>query len=1131
MTFEEILHQTVDMLQRRERVSYQALKRQFEIDDEYLETLKFELIKVLQVAVEEEGIMLSWIGDRNSKFSKSNSNPVSLSGRQSELQKEIAERRQLTVMFIDLVGSTVLSQIIDPEDLREILFNYQVLCDSVVNAHGGKVVQHSGDGIVVYFGYPHAHEDDPQRAVLSGLSIIADLKDLNKDLIKNKNIILQVRIGIHTGLVVVGATGGSAHSEMTATGEVPNLAARIQNAAKPNSILISETTNKLVSRYFETSIKGAYNLKGFDEPIELFLVVGEKEKNQVELLSPAGSTRLIGREWEKARIMERWEFTCQSNGQAVLISGEAGIGKSRLIHALKQEISDDSMSLLTFRCSPFHSNTAFQPIIERLQYEIVLDREEKHEINLDKLEKYLKTQGLTEPEDLALCAALLSIPLLSGSKELKFSAERQKMLTINCLVRWLMRNHAPSLILFEDLHWADQSTLEVLGQVIRQISSSSVLFIATYRPVFQPTWENGSNIIQIILNRLTRNQAAAMIHEISSSLPKEVVNDLLDKTDGNPLFIEEVTKLILESGSLEKEQGVYHLKGTLKELSIPKTIQGLLMARLDQLETAKEVAQIGATIGREFSYSLIKAISLMKEDVLENHLSKLVNSQLLFCKGEIPNAIYTFKHALVQEAAHSSLLKKRRQEFHRRIVENLEQSYPMEVQSNPELLAYHCSKAGLMEKAVIYWRRAGELAISQSAHAEAINHLNEGLLVLKELPDSQKRVNEEILFQIALGVPLTALRGYGSIEVEQAYARARNLCQEAGETVQLIPALYGLWRYYLLRAEYREARALSDQILNLSNNSSDPVHLVVSNRASGSTAYYLGELENAKKHLEEVINSKTSPERRAGTLLYDVVDAWVTARSYASLTYWLQGFPEKAIEASNEAISMAESLEHPFSQALAQCFASWLYQFRGESKKALACAQQGLKIAEDNGFSFWIGWANILEGWAKNEEEIGSQHTLISDGLETWHATGSELGTSYFLFLQGESLLNYGDLLSAWQCLEKAKQFVEKTGEKWWEAELFRLKGLLHLATENSKNDKAEECFRQALKIASDQKARSLELRAATSLAELLSNTSRKSEGIKILNEVLDWFKGGPDSKDLQEAKEILKKISTNKGI
>ena len=1127
MTFEEILNQAGEMLRRNGRVSMRSLIRNFNLDEAAAEDLKFELTEVKRIAVTDEKSILTWIGEPgelNPSMPQDQNGSKIADGIHRHEDK--AERRQLTVMFIDLVGSTLLSHTLDPEDLRDVLYIYQELFDSIVKKHRGLVVQHQGDGIVAYFGYPIAQEDDPRRAVQAGLEMIHSLQNLNQQLQREKNVTIQVRIGVHTGLVVVGTAGGSSDSLMHAIGEGPNLASRIQNEASPDTLLISDVTNKLVSGYFETKNLGGFTLKGFAQPVDLFLVLGEKESNPLELMSDNNLTPLIGRDAERIKILELWNAVQQSHGQFVLIGGEAGIGKTRFIYSIARELMQGNKTPHIFRCSAYHRNTSFQPVIERLHHEAGISPEAKSKDNLEKLELYLKKTGIHDSQDIVLFADLLSLPLQGRHKELNMPAEKRKVLTLSALVRWMLHTDKASLIVFEDIQWADPSTLEMIGQVLDKISHSQVLLIASCRPEFQPPWQYSSHMLQLTLNRLTHLQTEMMIRTLAKNLPAVVVQDLLMKTDGNPLFIEEVTKFVLESGVLEHNKDGYQLKGSLKSLSIPNTLQDSLMARLDRLGPAKIVAQIGATIGREFSYTLVRAISQLSDDALQHHLHKLVDTQMLYCKGKIPDAEYSFKHALVQETAYMSLLKKRRQDFHRKIVETLEISQDSIVQSSPELLAYHCTEAGLLEKALPYWKHAGELAVAKSAHAEAISHLNEGLRVLQQLPDSEQKIQDEILIQIALGVPLTALRGYGSHEVEEAYNRARLLCQQAGETSQLVPALYGLWRYYLLRAEYKEALALSERILGLATHSADPLHLVVAHRACGATNYYLGKLDTAWHHLEKIVVSKVAPENRTGTHLYDVADAWITSRSYASWTLWLQGYPDQAVEQSIAAIEAAEQIKHPFSIALTKSFAAWLYQYRGESDKVKEYGGKGLVVSEENSFAFWVGWDRILICWANDFESNKEDLYPMQEGLDIWYATGSKLGSSYFLFLLAERFLAHKDIPQARKALERAKDFIEKTGENWWLSEINRLEGNLCLAEDPSNITKAEQCFRKALKIAAAQKAKSLELRAVTDLGILLQKQKGQPEARLLLSQIIDWFKEGLDLPDMKKAKTVLELLS-----
>lgn len=1121
-SLDQILSETTQILRNRGKISFRAIKRQFGVDDEYLEDIVYELVEILNVARSKDDCMLVWIED-----------PTALTNRTDDTQARLteqtvkAERRQLTVMFIDIVGSTELSRILDPEDLRDILYAYQELFDSVVVKHQGLVVQHLGDGIMAYFGYPRAHEDDAQRAVRSGLEMLIALKDFNRRQKKQQKVTVNVRIGVHTGIVVVGATGGKTHSEMLALGEAPNLAAKIQGLAKPNSLLISSETNRLVKGQFRSISMGRFQIKGIPESIELLSVESEKGLSEIELVPSEGLLSFIGREVELTQIRERWELARESKGQIVLISGEAGIGKSRLVQVSMAEILDGNTPHLEFKCSPYSRNTSLHPVIFTLRSEMNLERHDPPGVSLSRLEHFASKKNSIGKEDLPLFATLLSIPLQGKYPEIQTSAGRRKSLIFRSLIKWLKGGKQPSLIIFEDFQWADPSTLELFETFFTRISKWPVLFIGTFRPEFAPQWASGPHQMQIVLNRLTRQQTESMIHQLAGTIPDFVVTDILDKTDGNPLFVEEVTKLLLESNVLEQSQMGDQLKTSLKALRIPSTLQDSLMARLDRLGPAKEIAQIGATIGREFSFILVRAISELADEILRNRLLKLVDAAMLLEDGEVPNLIYTFKHALIQEAAYSSLLKKQRQEFHKRIVSILQSDFPDLVETNPELMAHHCSEGGLLEKAIPYWQRAGELAISKSAHQEAIILLKRGLQLLGTLEVNNAHIESEIMLQIALGVPLTAIRGYGSEEVEQAYNRARFLCNKVGDTLQLIPTLYGLWRYYLLTAQYGEAQILSRQLKELSKKSPEPLYHAIANRATGSTYFYLGDLEEVGNYLGEIKVLDSSSETRANSLLFDVVDVWVTARSYESWTLWLQGHITQAFEKMKAAVKMANQLNHPFSMALSVSFATWLYQFNGDPENTLKLAKEGLKISQQNGFAFWMGWEEILESWAidslKPEEENLSR---MLRGLEHWKALGSRLGTPYFLYLIAERQLHHGRTNEAWATIEEAKAFNQRTREGWWEAEVIRLEGRFH-ELDSGDLGQAEKCYRQAFEISNRQHARCLTLRAANDLANLSLKTAKQEETYPLLREALDWFGDSLSNPDIREGRLLLKKLES----
>lgn len=1125
LSFEDILKQTTANLKRRGKVSFRAIKRQYDIEDDFLEDIVYELVEIQGVAKTQDDRMLVWIAPENEEVPTEPTKKAS--PKKAASNQQAAERRQLTVMFIDLVGSTELSRRLDPEDLRDVLYAYQDMFDEIVAKHQGLVVQHLGDGIMAYFGYPQAHEDDPQRAIMCGLEMLSRLGELNeKQQLENK-VNLQIRLGIHTGVVVVGATGGSTHSEMLALGEAPNLAARIQDLAQPNTMVISTDTHKLLRGQFKTEPLGSFKMKGFSDKIELLKVTGEKDISEIDLVPSEGLSAFVGREVERTQIMERWDLAQKSKGQVVLISGDAGIGKSRLVQSIVDEILQKEVPYLVVKCSPFNRNATLSPVIKTLRAEVQLEHNEPPTKSLSKLEKFIASRKLSPTEDLPLLANLLSIPLTDKYEEINAAAGKLKELTFESLIKWLKCERVPCLILFEDFQWADPSTLELFEKFFGEVPTSPIFFVGTFRPEFTPEWQAGAHQMHIVLNRLTRRQTESMIRQLAGALPEMVITDIQQKTDGNPLFVEEVTKLLLESGVLKKSKDGYQLKGSLKSLSIPSTLQDSLMARLDRLGPAKELAQIGSTIGREFSYPLIKAISKLDDGLLSERLLQLVGAEMLFISGEIPNMMYTFKHALIQESAYASLLKKRRQEFHRRIVETLESDFPDVVENNPELIAHHCSEGGLLEKAIPFWRKAGEMAISKSAHQEAIIHLKEGLNLLHKLPVTDEHLENEIMLQIVLGVPLTALRGYGSEEVEKAYNRARTLCNKLGNTMQLIPTLYGLWRYYLLTAQYTEAKLLSQQLLELAAKSKKPLHRAIGNRAAGSTHFYLGELDQARTHLRQIEQLDPIQSERSDPLLFDVVDAWVTARSYESWTLWLQGDVNQAFEQIQAAVDMADQLNHPFSMALSSCFATWLYQFHGDRKKTLEMARKSLKIARQNGFTFWIGWAEILEAWALDTDVANDQYlSAMFNGFELWKSLGSRLGSPYFLYLMAESQLRHGRTSEAWTSLENAKSFNKRTHEAWWSAEIHRLEGKLIEIESKRNSEMAELSYRKALSVARSQNAKSLELRAANSLACYLLDTPKRDEGFLLLKECLNGFDEKLDTPDIREARSTLSSLT-----
>ena len=694
MTFEEILDQAIAMLQRRGRLTYGALKRQFQLDDAYLEDLKAELIEGQRLAADEDGRVLVWTGGASTPPESVVSPPphqeeplaaphTRVTSPAVEPRPAEAERRQLTVLFCDLVDSTVLASQLDPEDLREVVRAYQETCAKVIARFEGHIAQYLGDGLLVYFGYPLAHEDDAQRAVRAGLGMVEALGQLNIRLKQDRGVELAVRLGIHTGLVVVGEVGGGARQEQLALGETPNLAARLQGIAAPNTVVISAATVQLLGGFFAYQSLGTPALKGLAQPLEVYRVLYESTaRSRLEAAGSTGLTPLVGREQEVGLLRERWAQVKDGMGQVILLSGEAGIGKSRLVQVLTEHVAAEPQAWLTpCQCSPYYQNTALYPMIELLErVALRFDREESPQQKLRKLEGFLVQYGLPLTEAVPLFAALLSLPLGTDYAPLTVSPEQQKQQTLHALLTVMLRIAAqqPMLFVMEDLHWVDPTTLEFLTLLVDQGPTARILALWTFRPDFSPPWTGRSHLTQVTLPRLPRQQATEMTDRVAhgKALPAEVVEQVVAKTDGVPLFVEELTKMVLESGLLQEREDRYELTGPLPPLAIPTTLHDSLMARLDRLATVKSLAQLGATLGREFSYALLQAVSPWDEETLQRGLHQLVEAELLYQRGLPPQATYLFKHALIQDAAYQSLLRSTRQQYHQRIAQVLEARFP-----------------------------------------------------------------------------------------------------------------------------------------------------------------------------------------------------------------------------------------------------------------------------------------------------------------------------------------------------------------------------------------------------------------------------------------------------------------------
>jgi class 3 adenylate cyclase/predicted ATPase len=1041
-----------------------------------------------------------------------------------------AERRQLTVMFCDLVGSTALSGGLDPEELREVVRAYQRASAEVIERYEGHIAQYLGDGLLVYFGFPKAHEDDPLRAVHAGLGIIEKMRGLNERLEPEKGILLAVRIGIHTGPVVVGEMGDARRQENLAMGETPNVAARFQGLADPDAVVISASTHRLVQGFFEFRDMGEHSLKGVFEPMTAYHVTGVIEGlSRLHAGRSAGLTPLVGRETEAALLREGWE-QLNGGGHVGLLSGEAGIGKSRLVEFLKVQAAENTAEIVECSCSPYHQNSALHPMIELLQRRLGFDKGDSPEQKLSKLEAFVNERGIDPAETVPPLASLVSVPLGAGYAGPGLSPQELKQKTFDALLAWLVSLSAerPVLFVMEDMHWVDPSMLELLGLLVEERESSPIYSLFTFRPTFEPPWESSERVTRLTLGHLDREQVFSLVQQVArgKQLPAEVVERLAAQTDGVPLYVEELTKMLLESDLLEEGEDRYRLTGPLPDLEIPETLQDSLMARLDRLDGAKEVAQMGAAIGRSFSFELIEALSPLSGETMERELGRLVDAELLYQERNPSQAVYTFKHALIQEAAYQSLLRSTRQQYHHRIAEILENHFPDTAETEPEILARHYSEAGDVQQATDYWEKAGRRAAERSANVETVSHFKKAIEQLELQEATPARDKRELGIQISLGPALMSTLGIASPEVEKTYFRARELCRDVGDPSEHFISFWGIWLSYQQRGDLKTAGEMTAEVLALAEDGGDPEFRLQSYHAGWTTEYCTADFASCWDHIEKGVAIYDVEKHRAHHLLYGGHDPGVCGLNTGALTLWFLGYPDRAMKMSHEAIAMAEELEQPFSLVLAHYFLAQLHQFRQEPELARERAELMMDICNQFGIQHFDSAKDVLVGWADSAQgrrDVGIP--AMQAGLDLWRASGAKLRGPDYIAVLAEAYGRNGDRAEGLRLVEEAIGFIAETGECRWEAEVFRLKGEL-LSELKDTHSAAEDCFRAAIDAARRQSAKSLELRAVMSLGRLRQSQGKKDEARELLGGVYGWFTEGFDTKDLIDAKALLDELS-----
>jgi predicted ATPase len=814
----------------------------------------------------------------------------------------------------------------------------------------------------------------------------------------------------------------------------------------------------------------------------------------------------------------------------ILLTGDAGIGKSRLVQVLKDHVINEPHVRWECRSVQYYQNTALYPLTDLFQCTLQWQQDETPDEKLSKLEHALSQYRLPLEESVSLFAPLLSLPISETRyPPLNLSPQRQRQKTLESLVAIMLElaEQQPVLFILEDLHWTDPTTLEFLGLLVEQVPTTAIATLLTCRPHFQPAWHHRSYITEMTLNRLSQPQIARMIERITDEkrLPPEVMQLIVEKTDGVPLFVEELTKAILESGYLKETDGHYALTGALSSFAIPATLHDSLMARLDRLISAKGIAQLGAAIGRQFAYALLHAVSQLDEATLQRELGRLVDAELVYQRGVPPQAHYFFKHALIQDTAYQSLLKSTRQQYHQRIAQVLEEQFPETAEAEPELLAHHYTEADITEKAVHYWYTAAQRAVERSAHVEAISHLRQGLTLLQTLPESPQRTQQELLLHITLGASLLATKGHAAPEVEQTYLRARQLCAHLDDPHQLFPVLRGLWNYSNVRAEYPTAHALGEQLLTLAQHTHDAAMLVAAHRALGATLFYLGAVASAQTHFAQGIALYDSQQHRSSVFLYGE-DAGVICHSYAAWTLWFLGYPVQGRTQMDEALALAQQSAHPFSLSFALGAAAIFHQLRREERVTQERAEATISLAQEQGFLYWMALGAILRGWAlAHQGQAKEGIEQITQGLRAFRATGAAILRPCFLSLIAEAHGMIGEPEAGLTVLTEALTLVDSSGERFYEAELHQLQGKFLLQQSLDHQAEAEACFHHALEVACSQQAKSLELRAATSLARLWQGQGKRQEAYDLLAPVYNWFTEGFDTADLQDAKALLNEL------
>jgi class 3 adenylate cyclase/predicted ATPase len=1139
MTFYEIVGQVVALLQRQGRVSYRALQREFGLDDAFIEDLKEEIIDAQRLAVDENGRILVWVGDAGTTPARP-ATPATRTPRPTappspeperdplsytppHLAEKIltsrsaleGERKQVTVLFCDLANSTAIAERIGPENMHTLLNRFFELALEEVHRYEGTINQFLGDGFMALFGTPISHEDHARRGVLSALGLQRRLHEVQ--LGTSDDVACAFRMGLNSGLVVVASIGDNLRMDYTAVGDTTNLASRLQQHAEPGDIVVSESTSRLVQGYVRLEALQPVAVKGKTEPVPIYTVRGALPKRSpIVSHSERTLSQFVGRERELADLEALFDQVEAGQGQVVGIVAEAGGGKSRLLYEFRQRLQDKRVTYLEGRCLSYGSTIPYHPIVDLLCANCAITETDRPDAVSEKVRVALREVGMDAEESTPYLLQLLGVQGETASLA-HLTPEAIRTRTFETLRQMSLKGSQQRPLIFEieDLHWIDKTSEDYLASLVESLAGTAIMLLTTYRPGYRPPWIEKSYATQISLHSLAPQDGLAVVHSVlhGDTLPERLKQTIIEKAEGNPFFLEELTRAMIEQD------------GSATDIDIPDTVQGVLLARIDRLpEEPKRLLQTASVLGREFSPIVLKAI-WEGTDKLEPLLLELKRLEFLFERSGTEEPIYVFKHALTQDVAYGSLLTNRRQLLHVAAGQALEQLYAARLEDAYDRLAYHYARTDNAAKAVEYLTRVAEKAVRGYAHAEAVAHLTQGLELLKTLPASPERVQNELDLQVALGSALIANKGLAAPEVAEVYTRARALCEHVEDAPQLFPVLHGLYRFHFNRAEHQAARELGEQLLLLAQRQQNPGLILAARVAQGASLVSLGEFPAAQNHLKQGIAFYDPQQHHMLVSLY-ATDTGVICRFFATWVLWVMGYPQQALKMGSDTLKLAQEFSHPLSLAFALSYASILHQYRRERQVVRECAEEAMTLCTKHGFPNFLGMATTLHGWSQEEPQRATEGVAqIYEGIATWRASGAGLWRPYFLSLLAEVYEQTGQPEEGLTVLAEALSVMNGTEERFYEAELYRLKGELLLLQSLENQTAVESCFHRALGVAQQQSAKSWELRAATSLATLWQRQGKRQDAYDLLAPVYGWFTEGFGTADLIDAKALLDEL------